>query len=145
MTKLNRLKKAISYLKGREIIFNQKDIVEKMGVNKSSVSSALRGNEKYLTNSFLIKFCNTFNCINYNWLITGKGNMLNNTSSLSKNKLPVLTKEGVSFSIKEVAIFVVDNFKYFMQIVVFSNLIELKVKDRHIEVLKEKLNKNKDL
>jgi len=139
MTKLDRLKKAISYLKGNETIFNQKDIVEKMHVNKSSVSSALKGNEKYLTNSFLIKFCNTFGSINYNWLITGKGKMLNSIAP-SKNKLPMLSKDGVSFSIKEIALFVVDNFKYFMKVTIFSNLIELKVKDKFIQILKNKLN-----
>jgi len=140
MTKLDRLKKAISYLKGNDTIFNQKDIVEKMSVNKSSVSSALKGNEKYLTDSFLMKFCNTFNLINYNWLITGKGSMLVETLS-SENDFPVLSKDGVSFSIKEVALFVVENIKHFMKVVIFSNLIEIKVKDKFIKILEDKLNK----
>jgi hypothetical protein len=75
--KLNRLHEAIAYLKGKRIIKNQQDIVDEMGANKSVVSQALKGVDKYFTDNFLVKFCKAFLIINANWLIYGSGNMLN--------------------------------------------------------------------
>ena len=75
MEKLKRIKEAIAYLKGIQIISFQKDIVKKMGVNKSSVSQALNGHEKYLTDSFIEKFASVFE-LNEEWLLTGEGKML---------------------------------------------------------------------
>lgn len=75
MNKLERIQKAVAYLKGSQIITKQQDIVDKMEVNKSSVSLALKGNEKYLTDSFISKFAETFN-INPDWLLKGEGFLL---------------------------------------------------------------------
>lgn len=75
-TKLDRLNIIIRYLKGEGIIKNQQDIVDILKSNKSSVSLALKGNEKYLTDSFLIKFNKAFNNVfNTDWLLTGLGDM----------------------------------------------------------------------
>jgi transcriptional regulator with XRE-family HTH domain len=72
----NRLKKAVNYLKLEDIIKNQEDLAEKLGYDKASVSQALNGSKKYLTDSFIAKFCKKFNVINYDWLLTGEGDML---------------------------------------------------------------------
>ncbi|MDR1673083.1 MAG: helix-turn-helix domain-containing protein [Bacteroidales bacterium] len=77
MGTLDRLKKAVAYLKGRQIIKTQQDIADAMHFNKSTISSILNGDEKYLTESFLIKFCDTFNEINRDWLINEEKGMVN--------------------------------------------------------------------
>lgn len=77
MNKVDRLSKAIAYLKGKQIIAFQKDIVALMGMNKSTVSLALKGDKRYLTDRFLQKFCNTFPQININWLLKGEGSVAN--------------------------------------------------------------------
>lgn len=92
MNKLERLKKAVAHLKGRQIISTQNDIVIKMNGNKSNISSALNGKENYLTDGFLMKFCDAFTDINYNWLLTGEGQMLKSESSINPNKTAMESK-----------------------------------------------------
>lgn len=77
MNKQDRLNKAVNYIIFKGLIKEKKDISLKMDVNNSNVSSALNGNEKYLTDRFLRKFAKTFKIINGIWLITGEGEMLN--------------------------------------------------------------------
>ena len=74
-SKLSRIKTAIAYLKGKEIIVNQNDIVKAIGYSKSTVSMALNGKEKYFTDSFIDKFASTFN-INKVWIHSGTGEMV---------------------------------------------------------------------
>ncbi|UAB85719.1 hypothetical protein INR75_06815 [Zunongwangia sp. SCSIO 43204] len=88
MSKLERIEKAVAYLKGKQIITKQQDIVDKMNVNKSSVSSALKGNDKYLTDSFIEKFSEAFG-LNSTWILTGKGSLKD-----SNNEEPEFQPEG---------------------------------------------------
>lgn len=78
-----RLHKAISYLKGEELISVNQDIIKRMGINKSSFSLAFNGNEKYLTESFLRKFNAAFDeLFRIDWLLGGEGDMLTCNSDL---------------------------------------------------------------
>ncbi|MDR0582567.1 MAG: hypothetical protein LBG31_06365 [Prevotellaceae bacterium] len=77
MEKLERLQTAIAYLKGKQVIRTQKDIAAAMQFNESSVSQATNGNMRYLTDSLLKKFCLSFKDINHDWLLHGKGDMIN--------------------------------------------------------------------
>ncbi len=80
MSKLQRLNDAINYLKIIGEISTQQDIADKMRMHKSTISSAISGNEKYLTDSFLSKFNFAFKCIfNEEWMIKGFGAMLNDS------------------------------------------------------------------
>ena len=78
--RLERLKKAIAYLISTVRVSQkstQKDIAEQMGYNNQvTISNALNGNVKYLTESFLKRFCNTYNIFNIEWLLTGEKEML---------------------------------------------------------------------
>lgn len=73
--KKNRLDKAVAYLKGEQIIKTQKDISKKMGMSEETISRALKGLEKYLTDSFLEKFAYEFS-LNPEWLKNNNGSML---------------------------------------------------------------------
>ena len=73
--KKNRLEKAVAYLKGAQIIKNQKDISDTGIVSEESLTRALKGNEKYLTDNFLKKIAAKYG-FNIDWLLTGKGSML---------------------------------------------------------------------
>ena len=75
-TTTERINKAVAYLKGTQRIKEQKDIKIEMGVDKSTVSQALMGNEKYLTKNFIKKFCEVYPFFNIEWLKTGEGEML---------------------------------------------------------------------
>jgi phage repressor protein C with HTH and peptisase S24 domain len=90
MNKLERLNDAVAYLKGVKIIKNQQDIVDRMNVNKASVSQVFNGKKNYLTDSFLRKFNRAFDDIfNEDWLLTGKGKMLNSTTGYGSHSISI--------------------------------------------------------
>ena len=62
----------------------QKDIAEKMGTTTSNVSAALKGSERFLTEGFVNRFCNSFKGIfNEKWIINGDGTMTNESVSIT--------------------------------------------------------------
>ncbi len=72
---------AFNYLKGTGKVHTQQDVADKMEINKSSLSKATNGDDKYLTDSFLKRFNYSFgNMFNERWLINGEGEMLNQAS-----------------------------------------------------------------
>ncbi|MEM1337309.1 MAG: helix-turn-helix domain-containing protein [Bacteroidota bacterium] len=87
-SKLARILEAVAYLKGKRIIRTQKDVAEAMGYNKSTISMALKGDDRYFTDSFIEKFSNTFN-VDKNWIETGTGS-LDNTNNQFNPKTIVL-------------------------------------------------------
>lgn len=89
--KVERLNKAMRYLISSELISGkapQKDIADKMGANKSSVTHAYNGDVRYLTNKFFRRFNNAFDSIfNEDWLLTGEGEMLKNHPKKENSQL----------------------------------------------------------
>lgn len=81
MNKKERFNKAYKYLEYIGIVKKQEDIAEKMKASRSNVSSALSGNEKVLTERFIMRFAKAFDIFSLEWLLTGDGNMLKNDSS----------------------------------------------------------------
>ena len=76
MEKKDRLAKAIAYLKLQGLVESQVDAARKMNASESTMSSAIRGNEKYLNNTFLRRFNDAFAGIfSLKWLIDGIGPM----------------------------------------------------------------------
>lgn len=76
MEKKDRLAKAIAYLKLQGLVESQVDAARKMNASESTMSSAIRGNEKYLNNTFLRRFNDAFGGIfSLKWLIDGIGSM----------------------------------------------------------------------
>ena len=77
MSRVDRLNKAYNYLKYRGVISTQTDVAKAMNSTQPNISSALKGDEKVLTDSFLTRFSNSFEDISSSWLLTGEGSMLN--------------------------------------------------------------------
>lgn len=95
--RLASIQAAVRYLKGQGIITKQQDIVDKTGYTKSTVSLALNGNEKYLTDSFIKEFNKAFEGLfNEKWLLTGEGKMLNDNKYLLKDNSAVVNGNGNS-------------------------------------------------
>lgn len=91
MSKKNRIQEAFNYLKYKGLTTSQKDLSEKMGANRVSVSRALNGDESYLTDDFIERLNTTFNSIfSSSWLLTGEGSMLREGAPIT----PALTEEG---------------------------------------------------
>lgn len=77
MNRKERFKKSYEYLRSKGRIHTQKDAAEKMKTTQQNMSAALKGNEKVLTDNFIIRFCAAFEgLINSEWLLTGEGSML---------------------------------------------------------------------
>ena len=73
----NRLNKAYEYLRSEGVVHTKKELAAKIGVSYANVSSAMKGDPRYLTNNFLLKFNNAFGCIfNFDWLNVGWGHMI---------------------------------------------------------------------
>lgn len=89
MDKIERINAVFDYLRYKNIIKTQTDVAAALGSTQQNVSAALKGNEKVLTDNFLMRFLVAFpDIFSTRWLMTGEGNMLicENTTS------PVMSK-----------------------------------------------------
>ena len=81
MDRKERLQKAINYLRLNGIVSSQVDTANKMGASEATVSNALKGNDKYLTDKFLKRFNGAFDGLfNLDWLLDEEGEMLNKST-----------------------------------------------------------------
>lgn len=76
MSRDERLKKAIIYLKSNDEIYYQKDFADKIGVSNTNLSSAIRGSEKYLSDAFFRKVVIAYPEFSLDWFLTGSGDMI---------------------------------------------------------------------
>lgn len=71
-----RLLTAVEYLKRKGCIHKQQDIVERLDMPKSSVSEAMAGKARSLTDGFLRRFARAYGeHVSEHWLLTGQGRM----------------------------------------------------------------------
>lgn len=77
MTKKEVIKKMYRHLFIKGYVNNQKDLAKKIGSSETTISLALKGDEKYLTNKLLYRINDSFNSpFNREWVATGEGEML---------------------------------------------------------------------
>ena len=83
LSRKERFNMAYNYLKDNRFIRTQKELAVRMDSTQPNVSSALAGDEKVLTDSFLIRFnASCDNIFGKQWLLTGEGEMLNSSKTL---------------------------------------------------------------
>jgi phage repressor protein C with HTH and peptisase S24 domain len=70
-----RLKGVIDYLKHNNLIYNETDFCNKVGFVKSFLSDMKNG-KKQITEQSVLKVTLEFPFINYQWLLTGEGEMI---------------------------------------------------------------------
>lgn len=71
-----RLNKAFNYLRYSGFVTTQKDLSNALGASPSNISKALKGDERVLTDNFLVRFSSAYKDISSHWLLTGEGEML---------------------------------------------------------------------
>jgi len=77
LSRKERMQMVFNYLKDNKLIQTQKDLANQMESTQPNVSSALNGDERVLTDSFLIRLNASYdNIFNKEWLLVGKGEML---------------------------------------------------------------------
>lgn len=76
MSKKERFQEAFFFLKKEGIFKSQIEVANAMDASPSNISSALAGNERVLTDSFLTRFARSFKQISLEWLLYEEGQML---------------------------------------------------------------------
>lgn len=101
MDRKERLQKAINYLRLNGIVSSQVDTANKMGASEATVSNALKGNDKYLTDKFLKRFNGAFGGLfNLDWLLDEEGEMLN-ISTRSEFDSDTLNLDSIKASVSD--------------------------------------------
>lgn len=86
LTRKERLSDAFEYVKANFGVGTQKELAEKMESTQPNVSSAMKGDPKALTDSFLKRFNAAFGGIfNTRWLLNGEGEMLRSSPIMSQD------------------------------------------------------------
>ena len=107
-----------------------------MGVGKSSIYKILRGDTRKITVSFAKKINIVYpqytveNLLRYNY----------DTNSTPENEIKniLLEKDGITLTVEEIALFVLKNEEEFMSIRAFSNMVEVKVAKKVLEITSSK-------
>lgn len=110
--RVKRLNEAIKHLISFGMIDGKsptKSISTTMNRNSTNISSAIRGDNRYLNRKFVRDFCATYkNIISEDWLWDGIGDMLaaspkHNTSNtaISEDSLMMLSREELVFLVKQ--------------------------------------------
>jgi len=76
MNKKDRLLDVFERLRYEKAISTKKEFAERIGFDKTNLSSAFGGSEKYLTDNLFNKIADAFPQFDRVWLLTGEGEML---------------------------------------------------------------------
>lgn len=78
-TKQDRLKEVYAHLRAHHGIHTQLELAEVIHVTRPALSSAMNGNEAYLTKNLFQKICAAFpGVFDLDYLLTGNGSLLSN-------------------------------------------------------------------
>lgn len=90
---LIRLETAIQYLVSVDMINGKNpktSIANKTGYNSGNISSALKGNPRYLTEKFIKVFCAKYNnVISSDWVLNGTGEMVQSKPEIQDENMPI--------------------------------------------------------
>lgn len=85
MDSKEKMKKIIHYIKGEQSdLSTLKEIASFLNVNYSNFIQAKNGSKNYFTENFIDKLIEKFPGLNRDWVITGQGDMINNSDLLIK-------------------------------------------------------------
>lgn len=102
MTKLERFQKAFNHLYDIGEFHSKADCAKRMNRTRENVSGAYYGREPFFNDKFLLSFCREFPIINYEWLVNGTGEMLNQQEKPSE-EIPTWADTFINILSKQVA------------------------------------------
>ena len=87
-SKQERLKEVYAHLRAHHGIHTQLELAKVIHVTRPALSSAMNGNEAYLTKNLFQKICAAFpGVFNLNYLLTGEGSLLTTEEEAHNEKL----------------------------------------------------------
>lgn len=102
MTKIERFQNAYDYLYSRGEYHSKSDLAKRLGRTRTNISGAYYGREPFFNDKFLLSFCHEFPIINYEWLINGTGEMLNQQEKPSE-EIPTWADTFINILSRQVA------------------------------------------
>ena len=99
--KKDRFIRAYNFLKNEGVIKKQEDIANAMGVSLTSISNAINGRIRVLTDDFLVSFANSFKQISLEWLLNGTEPMLTVLPNFKDENTPQVLESLVDKDIQE--------------------------------------------
>ena len=77
-----RFKDCVDYLIRKRDIYNSSDLAKVLGKQRSYISEVING-KRTLSKQFVHSFCEKFPIISQDWLLTGRGTMLNDLAEVA--------------------------------------------------------------
>lgn len=101
-----RLNQAVDWLLYKHIAHSVREIAETIGANRSHFSSVLSSGSKPVTDSLLLKLCNAYQELNYEWLANGGESPLvkENVTISGKNVINGNATNSIVGDVKEVSV-----------------------------------------
>lgn len=87
MTKIERFQQAYDYLYSKGVFHSKTECAKRLGRTRTNISGAYYGREPFFNDRFLASFCREFTDINQEWLIDGKGEMINKQKPTAQDGL----------------------------------------------------------
>ena len=77
MSRKDRLNEVYEYVRSHYPVHTKNDFADKIKYHRTYISSAMHGNERYLTDKLFMNICETFpDTFNLDYLLTGNGQLL---------------------------------------------------------------------
>lgn len=78
MSRKDRLNEVYEYVRSHYPVHTKNDFADKIKYHRTYISSAMHGNNRYLTDKLFINICEAFpDTFNLDYLLTGNGQLLN--------------------------------------------------------------------
>ena len=100
MTRVEIIKKAFDYLVFKGDVTTRADFADAISYNRTNLSSAMNGNEKYLSDSLMGKIAQAFPVFDKNWLLTGEGTMLKTEAKMTPYPIEGAAPQGGRYIVR---------------------------------------------
>ena len=88
MSRKDRLNEVYEYVRSHFPVHTKNDFADKLKYHRTYISSAMHGNEKYLTDKLFMNICETFpNVFNLEYLLNGTGQLLTIREEVPNEKI----------------------------------------------------------
>ncbi len=104
MSRKDRLNEVYEYVRSHYPVHTKNDFADKIKYHRTYISSAMHGNERYLTDKLFVNICEAFpDTFNLDYLLTGTGSLLTIREEVTKEELQVNPPQPTSYVDKLIA------------------------------------------